>query len=71
MADDNIIALAHVLDTDKLREKYQEALASGCTPAFARSYVLEVAQTMAVAEAGALSLTPGVMEATLSQANVF
>lgn len=64
-------ALGHVIDDDKLRRKYQQALNSGCTPEFAKTYVMEIAQTMAMNEAGQFAVTPGVMEATLTNAGVF
>jgi hypothetical protein len=48
-------ALSHLIDEKELVSRYKEVLASGCTPEFAKSYVTEVARSMAVNEAAVMS----------------
>lgn len=60
----------HFMDMDVLRSMYQDALKSGCSPAFADKYIVEAARSMVLAEAMSISTGAGVMESIISNANI-
>ena len=60
----------HFMDLDVLKNMYQDALRSGCTPEFADKYIIEAARSMVLAEAMTVSTGAGVIEGILTKAHI-
>ena len=67
----DIEALSYIIDENALKAKYEEAIKGGCSPEFAKSFVAEVAKTMASHEAASMAANFSSIEALLDRSNIF
>ena len=71
MSKMDVEALSHLIDAQALKQKYEEAVKGGCSPEFARSFVAEVAKTMASHEAASMAANIVSIETLLNDSNIF